>query len=371
MPRAKYYATEPQAERCILIGVATASENQRQTEINLEELAALAETAGAVVVERVIQHRPHLDPAYYIGKGKIATLAVQVVDQNIDLIIFDNDLSSTQIKNLEQIIEVKVIDRTALILDIFAAHARTREAKLQVEMAQLSYYLSRLTRQWSHLSRQVGGIGTKGPGETQLETDRRLIRRRLSFLAQELKKIEKQDHTQRKKAKEYINVAIIGYTNAGKSTLLNALTKADILVEDKLFATLDTTVRRCNLDHKNVVLLSDTVGFIRKLPPTLIASFQTTLSQTIDADILIHVVDISNENFNEQIHVVNEILGALHIRDKPTILIMNKVDKLLSDNILPEVRSIYPEALFVSAKKNIRLERIKEKILEIMESLVK
>jgi len=244
MSRTKFYDTAPQPERCILIGVATAMEPQRQTEINLEELAALADTAGATVIERLIQNRPHPDPAFYIGRGKVEALAEKVVDQKIDLIIFDNELSSTQIKNLEEIIEVKVIDRTALILDIFAAHARSREAKLQVEMAQLNYYLSRLTRQWSHLSRQVGGIGTKGPGETQLETDRRLIRKRISYLGHELDKIEKQDQTQRRKAKEFINVAIIGYTNAGKSTLLNALTRADTLVEDKLFATLDTTVRR-------------------------------------------------------------------------------------------------------------------------------
>jgi GTP-binding protein HflX len=368
MPKPQFYVTAPQAEKCLLIGVVTLAEKPWQVEINLTELAALAETAGAVVVDRIIQHRPQLDPAFYIGRGKATEIAERIIDQKIDLIIFDNELSATQIKNLEQLIEVKVIDRTALILDIFAAHARTREAKLQVEMAQLNYYLSRLTRQWSHLSRQVGGIGTKGPGETQLETDRRLIRRRLANLKNELDKIAEQDRTQRKKAKANINVAIIGYTNAGKSTLMNALTRADTLVEDKLFATLDTTVRRLNLDAGRIVLLSDTVGFIRKLPPTLIASFKTTLAQTIDADILLHVVDVSNENFYEHISVVNEILGELKIAGKPVILVMNKVDKISNNNILPKVKALYPESLFISAKKNLRLDRIKAGILDMINS---
>jgi len=368
MAKPQFYLTAPQTERCILIGVVTPDEKSWQVEINLNELAALAETAGAQVVEKIIQQRPQLDPAYYIGRGKAADIAARVIDQNIDLLIFDNELSSTQIKNLEALIEVKVIDRTALILDIFAAHARTREAKLQVEMAQLSYYLSRLTRQWSHLSRQVGGIGTKGPGETQLETDRRLIRRRMASLKHELDKIEEQDRTQRKKARTNINVAIIGYTNAGKSTLMNALTRAETLVENKLFATLDTTVRRLHLDPDKTVLLSDTVGFIRKLPPTLIASFKTTLAQTVDADILLHVVDISNENFYEHINVVNEILGELGISAKPVLLIMNKVDKINDNNILPKVKSLYPEALFISARKNLRLDRVKAALLEAINS---
>jgi GTP-binding protein HflX len=369
MAKPQFYDTAPRAERCILIGVVTVAEKQWQVETNLRELAALAETAGAFVVDRILQQRPHIDPAFYIGRGKTIDIATRVIDQKIDLVIFDNELSATQIKNLEQLIEVKVIDRTALILDIFAAHARTREAKLQVEMAQLSYYLSRLTRQWSHLSRQLGGIGTKGPGETQLETDRRLIRRRLSYLKHELDKIENQDRTQRKKAKEYVNIAIIGYTNAGKSTLMNALTRAGTMVEDKLFATLDTTVRRLNLDSGKIVLLSDTVGFIRKLPPTLIASFKTTLAQTVEADILLHIVDISNENYPEHIDVVKEILAELHIEQKPTILIMNKIDNISNNNILPKAKMIYPDALFVSAKKNFRLDRIKAGITEMISTI--
>jgi GTPase len=369
MPRNKFFETKLQPEKCILLGVATDLEKRWQVESNLEELAALAETAGARIVDRIIQQRPHIDPAFYIGKGKVMELAQQVENNQIELIIFDNELSATQIKNLEHLIEVKIIDRTALILDIFAAHARTREAKVQVEMAQLSYYLSRLTQQWSHLSRQLGGIGTKGPGETQLETDRRLIRKRLTFLKNELDKIAEQNYTRRKEAKKYVNVAIIGYTNAGKSTLMNALTRAETMVADKLFATLDTTVRRLYLDSGQLVLVSDTVGFIRKLPPTLIASFKSTLSQTIDADILLHVVDASNPHYSEQIGVVKEILAELQIPDKPTLLIMNKVDKIDNPAILPAIRNSYPDALLVSAKKNIRLNRIKENIMEMIKIL--
>ena len=366
MPKSKYYETVSRREKCFLIGVATHAEKRREVETNLEELSALADTAGAVVVDRIIQERPRVDPAFYLGTGKSEEIAERVLNENIDLLIFDNELSSTQVKNLEQLLQVKVIDRTALILDIFAAHARTREAKLQVEMAQLNYYLPRLTRQWSHLSRQVGGIGTKGPGETQLETDRRLLRTRIAYLKHELEKIENQNRTQRKKSKGLVNVAIIGYTNAGKSTVMNALTKDDSKVENKLFATLDTTVRRLNLGNGKMVLLSDTVGFIRKLPPTLIASFRTTLSQTIESDILLHIVDISDHHFKEHIDVVREILTELNIVEKPTILIMNKVDQINDTLILQEGKSYYPDALFISAKKNIRLDRIKETIAELI-----
>jgi GTP-binding protein HflX len=368
MPRTPFYPTHPQPERCILVGVASLSEKRWQVEIYLDELAALADTAGAVVIDRIIQERSRIDPAFYIGKGKAVSIAERIKDRSIDLIIFDHELSSTQLKNLEQLIEIKVIDRTALILDIFAAHARTREAKLQVEMAQLSYYLSRLTRQWSHLSRQVGGIGTKGPGETQLETDRRLIRTRLAYLKKELEKIDKQDHTQRKEAQRLINVAIIGYTNAGKSTLMNALTRAGTNVEDKLFATLDTTVRRLILANGKTVLLSDTVGFIRKLPPTLIASFKTTLAHTVDADILLHVVDSSDPNFSEHISVVKDILTELHSAEKPTILIMNKIDKITDSSLVQKIKNYYPQALLISAKNSIRIERIKQNIFDIVQT---
>jgi GTP-binding protein HflX len=367
MTRSKFHETVSRKEKCILIGVATHSENRQEVETNLDELSDLAKTAGAVVVARIIQERPRVDPAFYLGTGKSKEIAERVLNEEIDLLIFDNELSSTQVKNLEQLIQVKVIDRTALILDIFAAHARTREARLQVEMAQLNYYLPRLTRQWSHLSRQVGGIGTKGPGETQLETDRRLIRTRIAHLKHELEKIDNQSRTQRKKSKDLVRVAIIGYTNAGKSTLLNALTNADSRVENKLFATLDTTVRRLNLGAGRMVLVSDTVGFIRKLPATLIASFRTTLSQTIESDILLHIVDISNPHYQEHIDVVREILTDLKIIDKPTILIMNKVDQINDTPVLQEVKAFYPGALFISAKKNIRLDRIKETIIEIIQ----
>jgi len=268
------------------------------------------------------------------------------------------------VKNLEELTHIKIIDRTALILDIFAAHARTKQARTQVELAQLNYYLPRLTRQWTHLSRQVGGIGTKGPGETQLETDRRLVRTRIAHLTEDLAKIEKQQKVQRKKAQSFIRVALVGYTNAGKSTLLNSLTEAKTLVEDKLFATLDTTVRRMELNDGLAILLSDTVGFIRKLPHHLIASFQTTLAQTIEADLLLHVVDVSDPMYSDHINTVQDILRELKISDKPSFLVMNKVDRIKDQVQIQEAHQKYPDALFISAKKQIRMEKLRERISE-------
>lgn len=358
--------TETTTEKCILVGLALQKDSRWLVKDHLEELSALAETANAEVVDTIIQEKQKPDSAYFIGKGKVDELALKIEMENIDLVIFDDELSPAQVRNLEKIIKVKVIDRAALILDIFAAHARTKESRTQVELAQLNYLLPRLTRQWSHLSRQVGGIGTKGPGETQLETDRRLVRTRISFLKNELKNIDKQKQTQRKQQKEFHRISLVGYTNVGKSTLMNALTSADILVENMLFATLDTTTRRINLDPGIDVLISDTVGFIRKLPHHLIASFRSTLAQTIEADILVHIIDVSHPLFEEQIKVVNKILEELKISDIPILHVFNKVDKICEEENLAAIQKKYSNSVMISAKKQIRLERLKKKLIEMI-----
>jgi GTP-binding protein HflX len=358
--------TEKKTEKCILVGVVLPTESRWLVQDHLDELASLAETAGAEVSDILIQEKKRFDPAYFIGRGKAEELTLKIEMESIDLLIFDDELTPAQVRNLERLTEVKVIDRAGLILDIFAAHARSKEARTQVELAQLNYLLPRLTRQWSHLSRQVGGIGTKGPGETQLETDRRLVRTRISFLKNELKNIEKHKTNQRKQQKEIHRISLVGYTNAGKSTLMNALTQADLLVENKLFATLDTTTRRMNINKSVAILISDTVGFIRKLPHHLIASFRSTLAQTIEADILIHVVDLSHPSYEEHIQVVNKILEDLGIADTPVLLAFNKVDKISEGEIFAQLQQKYPNAVFISAKNHIRLERFQKKITEMI-----
>ena len=358
--------TNDDRERCFLIGVLAPTDDIKTIEHNLDELSDLVHTAGALVVDTIIQVRKKLDSAYYIGKGKANQISMKIQTESVDMVIFDDELSPAQIRNWEKLTEVKVIDRSALILDIFASHARSREAQTQVELAQLTYLLPRLTRQWSHLSRQVGGIGTKGPGETQLETDRRLVHTRISHLKKDLKRIERQRNTQRKRAGKLIRASLIGYTNAGKSTLLNILTGANVHVENKLFATLDTTTRRLKLNQEKTVLLSDTVGFIKKLPHHLIASFQSTLVQTNEADLLIHVVDISDPVYQEHIEVVRNLMREMDIEEKPTIIVFNKVDKVLDDSTIRAAQEKYPDALLISAKKNIRVERIKQTINQMV-----
>jgi GTP-binding protein HflX len=350
-------------ERCLLMGVSLTSDESMEINRDLNELEELVYTAGALVVDKIIQTRKKLDAAYYVGKGKAIQVAHRIVPESIDIVIFDDELSPAQIRNWEKLTNVKVMDRSALILDIFASHAQSREARTQVELAQLTYLLPRLTRQWGHLSRQVGGIGTKGPGETQLETDRRQVRARISHLKKDLDKIVRQRQTQRKKAKNLIRVSLIGYTNAGKSTLLNILTGSKVSVADKLFETLETTTRRLKTNQRSVILLSDTVGFIKKLPHHLIASFQSTLAQTSEADILLHVVDISNPDYQEHIGVVRSLMTDMNIANKPTVLVFNKVDKLNEDSSIHYIKSNYPEALLVSAKNHIRVERIIEKLI--------
>lgn len=346
---------------------ARANALRRRVTEYLEELERLAASAGAEVVGTIIQERDSIDPAYFIGSGKAAELAELVQAQNINLIIFDDDLSPVQVRNLERLIRCKILDRSGLILDIFASRARTSEAKVQVELAQLQYMLPRLTRQWTHLSKQFGGIGTKGPGETQIETDRRAIRTRISHLREKLKHIARERAEQRKGRKKLPRMALVGYTNAGKSTILNWFTDAGVLVEDKLFATLDATVRLVELSPAHRILLSDTVGFIRKLPHHLVASFKSTLEEVIEADILLHVVDVSHPLFEEHIQVVDATLEELHAHDKPTILVFNKIDKLEDRSIVGPLSKRYSNAVFVAAARSINMSGLQAKMIEFLD----
>lgn len=358
MKNLQIYDTKKKNETCILVGIVKKSVERRTVENNLNELRSLAETAGLVVIKRITQERIKLNPSFFLGKGKTFEIAGDIKNQDVDIIIFDDELSPAQLRNWEKITSLKILDRSNLILDIFASNARTKESKSQVELAQLLYLLPRLTKQWTHLSRQFGGVGTKGPGETQLETDRRLVRNRISHLKKELNKIEKTHYTKRKKSNQMICASLIGYTNSGKSTLLNILTSSKTLVQDSLFSTLETTTRRYLLNRKDVILLSDTVGFIKKLPHHLIASFQSTLSQTRDADLLFHIVDISDPNFTDHIRVVDDLISQINNEIKPKIMLFNKVDKIDGDGIISQVKMMYPKALFISAKHNIRLDKI-------------
>lgn len=346
---------------------------QKAYKEHLEELEFLTQTAGADVVDKFYQERDNIDSTYFIGMGKAKEIADKADEKNADIVIFEDSLSPTQIRNLEKLINRKVIDKPALILDIFASNARTAESKIQVELAQLQYLLPRLTRQWTHLSKQYGGIRTKGPGETQIETDRRLVKVRISVLKSKLKKIEEQRKTQRQQRINFIRVGLVGYTNAGKSTLLNVLTDADVHVEDKLFATLDTSTRILKkINQKKIphqVLISDTVGFIRNLPHDLIESFKSTLAEVVESDILIHVIDIASESFEEQIKVVEETLNELYNEPKPIIMVFNKVDKLDDSerqHLIEDLRIRYPEAVFISAYKGINLNALEEKIIEVI-----
>lgn len=347
---------------------ARANARRQRVEDYLEELELLADSAGAEVAGTIIQERQNIDAAYFIGSGKAQELAEFVEKEKINLVIFDDDLSAVQVRNLERVIKCKIVDRSGIILDIFASRARTSEAKTQVELAQLQYMLPRLTRQWTHLSKQFGGIGTKGPGETQIETDRRAIRTRISHLREKIKHIAQERAEQRKGRNKSPRVALVGYTNAGKSTLLNWFSNAGVLVEDKLFATLDSTVRAVSLSPAHKILLSDTVGFIRKLPHHLVASFKSTLEEVIEADILLHVVDISHALFEEQIEVVNDTLEELHANDKPTIFVFNKIDKVEDRSIVSFMSKRYSNAVFISASRGINVGALKSKIMELLDA---
>jgi len=319
------YVTKPEQETAVLIGVEGEDQYPREVNEFLRELAFLTETAGAIPRHTFIQRLEKPNPKTYVGTGKLAEIEEYVKKEKIDLVIFDDELSPSQIRNVERILKRRILDRTNLILDIFAKRAQTAHAKTQVELAQYQYLLPRLTRMWTHLERQRGGIGLRGPGETEIETDRRIIRDKIAKLKRQLEKIDKQKAIQRKNRGKMVRVALVGYTNVGKSTIMNLLSKTDLFAENKLFATLDTTVRKVIIENLPF-LLSDTVGFIRKLPHHLVESFKSTLDEVREADILLHVVDISHPNFEEQINIVNQTLKELEVLNKPTYIVFNKID---------------------------------------------
>lgn len=356
-----------QTERAILVAVRTPDISKDKVEEHLDELELLSETAGAEAVFKVLQDRARVDSAFFIGKGKAEEIAQLVEMNDINLIIFDDDLTATQVRNLEKLMNKKILDRSGLILDIFASHAKTNEAKTQVELAQLQYMLPRLTRAWTHLSKQYGGIGTKGPGETQIETDRRMIRTRISKLKEKLVDIESRQLTKSSNRKNFIKASLVGYTNAGKSTLINLLTGADVLAENKLFATLDSTTRAFDLDKNKQILISDTVGFIRKLPHNLVASFKSTLNVVRDADVILHVIDCTHPYFEDHIKVVEDTLQELDAHKKVQLKIFNKVDAVESHEMLEYIKNKFPDAILISAMKGMNIGKLKEYLTEIYE----
>lgn len=374
--------TSIQKEKAILVGIINQEQTEEQTKEYLAELEFLAHTAGAEVLKHFTQKIPHPDPRTFIGKGKVEEIQEYVKAKGIDMIIFDDDLSPSQINNVESITKCKVLDRTNLILDIFASRAQTAQARTQVELAQMEYLLPRLRGMWTHLERQKGGIGMRGPGETEIETDRRIVRTKISKLKEKLEKIDKQNTTQRKQRGELIRVALVGYTNVGKSTLMNLLSKSEVFAENKLFATLDTTVRKVVWDRMPF-LLSDTVGFIRKLPHNLVESFKSTLDEVREADLLLHVVDISHSDYEHQMEAVNGILAEIGAADKPTMIVFNKIDiykqkyfdEFLNEDIkkqlLDELKTSWmartnENAIFISAVTKENIDELRTKVYEVI-----
>jgi GTP-binding protein HflX len=367
-------------EKAVLVGVILKDQTNEQAAEYLDELAFLSETAGAIAVKRFTQKLAHPDSRTFVGKGKLEEIKQYVNGKNITLVIFDDELTGSQISNIEKELNVKTIDRSDLILDIFARRARTAQAKVQVELAQYQYLLPRLKGMWKHLERQGGGIGTRGPGETEIETDRRIVKDKISLLRKRLSEIDKQSFTQRKERGEFIRVALVGYTNVGKSTLMTILSKSEVFAENKLFATLDTTTRKVVFEN-TPFLLSDTVGFIRKLPHHLVESFKSTLDEVREADILLHVVDVSHPQYEEQIGVVNKTLQELKAFEKPMLTIFNKMDLYVQKNfdewledsvkeeILRDLKDKWDLAtngncVFVSATEKQNLDALRDLILE-------
>ena len=348
-------------EKAVLIGVINSTQNESTVKDYLNELSFLTETAGGVVSKTFIQKVDSPNPKTFIGSGKIIEIQSYSKNNNIGSIIFDDELSPTQQLNLEKILKAKIIDRTGLILDIFAQRATTSYAKNQVELAQYQYLMPRLKGLWTHLERQKGGIGMRGPGETEIETDRRIVRDRISLLKKKLSNIDKQMSVQRGNRGSLVRVALVGYTNVGKSTLMNLITKSDVFAENKLFATLDTTVRKMVIRNLPF-LVTDTVGFIRKLPTQLIESFKSTLNEITESDLLLHIVDISHPNYEEHIDSVNEILGQIDSSDKPLILVYNKIDSLDDHSFIELNKS--DEKEYISAQKKININQLKEKIFK-------
>jgi len=366
-------------EIAVLVSVLQPDQTEALVNEYLDELAFLAETAGAKTVRRFIQRLSSPDSRTFVGKGKLEEIRQYIAGHQVDLLIFDDELTGSQIKNIQEVVKVKTIDRSDLILDIFARRARTAQAKVQVELAQYQYILPRLRGMWTHLERQGAGIGSRGPGETEIETDRRIVKDKISLLRKRLKEIEKQSYTQRKERGEFIRVSLVGYTNVGKSTIMNLISKSDVFAENKLFATLDTTTRKVVLEN-TPFLLSDTVGFIRKLPHHLIESFKSTLDEVREADLLVHVVDVSHEKHEEQIEVVNKTLQELGASDKPIITVFNKMDlyaeknfdEWLSEDIKSQILEELSQkwhnitegnSIFISAVKKENIETLRDFLL--------
>ncbi len=369
-----------QEQKTVLVGVITSDQSEQQLNEYLDELAFLSETAGVIAVKRFTQKLAHPDSRTFVGKGKLEEIKKYVGQHSdVELVIFDDELTGSQIQNIEKELEVKTIDRSDLILDIFASRAKSAQAKTQVELAQYQYILPRLKGMWKHLERQGGGVGTRGPGETEIETDRRIVKEKISLLRKRLSEIDRQSSTQRQERGEFIRVSLVGYTNVGKSTIMNLLSKSDVFAENKLFATLDTTTRKVVFEQ-TPFLLSDTVGFIRKLPHHLVESFKSTLDEVREADILLHVVDISHPRYEEQLAVVNKTLAELGASEKPTVTIFNKMDKyeteafdqwlepevkkeLLTDLKMRWQNETKDNCVFVSATEKINIESLRQTIL--------
>jgi GTPase len=376
-----------QQEKAILIGVATPNIPFEKVNEYLAELAFLVDTAGGIAIKKVIQNLPYPDPRTYLGSGKLEEVKNIIFDLGIQIAVFDDELSPSQTRNIEAFLGVRIIDRTHLILDIFSKRAQTAHAKVQVELAQYQYLLPRLTGMWTHLEKQRGGIGMRGPGEKEIETDRRIVRDRISLLKEKLKEIDKQKNTQRANRDQFVRVALVGYTNVGKSTLMNLLSKSDVFAENKLFATLDTTVRKVVFNNLPF-LLSDTVGFIRKLPHGLVESFKSTLDEIRETDLLLHIVDISHPEFEEQIEVVNQTLHEIKAGDKPMIYVFNKIDQYSwiekeEDDLTPiekfnisidQLKQTWMSRLnnntiFISAKTKENVDQLKERMYEEIKKL--
>ncbi len=377
MARQKFYDTGIKAERAVLVGIVTPGQTEMQTREYLEELQFLVMTAGGETIKTFTQRMQRPDRATFVGTGKLEEIKAYVKAEEIDIVVFDDELSPSQLRNIENELQLKILDRSNLILDIFAKRAQTAQAKTQVELAQLQYMLPRLTRLWTHLERQKGGIGMRGPGETQIETDRRIILQKISLLKERLKEIDKQNETQRKNRHQLVRVALVGYTNVGKSTIMNMIAKSEVFAENKLFATLDTTVRKVVIENLPF-LLSDTVGFIRKLPHHLVECFKSTLDEVREADILIHVVDISHPNFEDHMETVNETLKDLGAIDKEIITVFNKIDQYvpltneeeeqapisLSDFENSWMAKTSSPAIFISALKKENIEAFRSLLYE-------
>ena len=377
----KYFSNKSIVEKAILVGVHAKSERINRLNEYLDELEALATTAGAITCARLTQNLDFPDPRTYLGEGKLNELHTLVKVHEADMVIFDDELTPSQIRNIERVLkDIKLLDRSMLILDIFSKNAKTAQAKTQVELAQNQYFLPRLTKLWTHLSKQTGGIGMKGPGETEIETDRRVIRSNITKLKARLELIEKQNQVQRQHRNDKKRVALVGYTNVGKSTIMNALSHADILAENKLFATLDSTVRKVVLEDQEQpgrfvpILLSDTVGFIRKLPTLLIESFKSTLAEVVEADALIHVVDVSSPEFEAQMDLVNQTLFDIGVKEKPILLVFNKVDAYIAqhpDTMLTEFQNswlskAHAPVVFISATEKTNFTEFKQKVLQLL-----